>query len=230
MGLAAGADGFKEGLDFEAEWLAGGDFEFGELEAGLSIAGVNELGKNRWINLGHGGKLGDHGWIDFREVDGAGSDARCNVWRDKRGNLWRQRGNHVRGRPAGCALVYVDYEYVAAGVVDGDVLAGLEEAEFADALCGDTGSGEVGHAAGFELDADIGDVDFGRQDGQADGADFAHRRIAEGKDDIEVVNHEVEDDVDIERAGGKNGEPVRLKKHGAAQFGLDGKDGGIEAL
>jgi hypothetical protein len=44
------------------------------------------------------------------------------------------------------------------------------------------------------------------------------------------MNHEVEDHVDIERAGREDGEPVRLKEHGTAQFGLDGEDGGIEAL
>jgi len=229
-GLAAGADGFKEGLDFKAQWFAGCDFEFGELEAGLSFAGVYELCENRWINLGHGGKLGDHGRIDFAEVDGAGCDARGNVWRDKRGHLWRQRGEHIRRRPAGCALVYVDDEYVSTGVVDGDVLAGLEKAELADALGGDAGSGEVGDAAGFEFDARVGDIDLGGQDGQADGADFANRRIAEGEHDVEIVDHEVEDDVDVERAGGEDGKPVGLKEHGAAQFGLDGEHGGVEAL
>jgi hypothetical protein len=44
------------------------------------------------------------------------------------------------------------------------------------------------------------------------------------------VDHEVEDDVYVERAGRKDGEPVSLKKHGAAELGLDGEDGGVEAL
>ena len=109
-------------------------------------------------------------------------------------------------------------------------MARLKEAELADALGGDARGGEVGDAAGFELDADVGDVDFGREDGQADGADFADRGVGEGEHDVEVVNHQVEDHVDIERARREDGEPVRLKKHGAAELGLDGKDGGVEAL
>ena len=44
------------------------------------------------------------------------------------------------------------------------------------------------------------------------------------------MDHEVEDDVYVERAGRKDGEPVSLKKHGAAELGLDGEDGGVEAL
>ncbi len=75
---------------------------------------------------------------------------------------------------------------------------GLEEAELADLLGGDAGGGEVGDAAGVELEADVGDVGFGGEDGQADGADFADGGVGEGEDDVEVVDHEVEDDVDVE--------------------------------
>lgn len=75
---------------------------------------------------------------------------------------------------------------------------GLEEAEFADLFGGDAAGGEVGDAAGFELDANVCDVGFAGEDGQADGADLANWRMGEGEDDVEVVNHEVEDDVDVE--------------------------------
>jgi len=74
---------------------------------------------------------------------------------------------------------------------------GLEEAELADLLGGDAAGGEVGDAAGLELDADVGDVDFFREDGEAYRADFADGGVGEGEDDVEVVDHEVEDDVDV---------------------------------
>jgi len=126
--------------------------------------------------------------------------------------------------------IEADDEKVLAGVVDGDVLARLKEAELADALRGNTGGSEVGNAAGLEFDADVGDVDFGREDGQTDGAHFADGRGGEGEDDVEVVNHQVEDHIYIERAGREDGEPVGLEKHGAAELWLDGEDGGVEAL
>ena len=44
------------------------------------------------------------------------------------------------------------------------------------------------------------------------------------------MNHEVEDDVDIERARGEDAEPVRLKEHGHVDVGLDGEDCRVEAL
>ena len=94
--------------------------------------------------------------------------------------------------------VDADDEQVFACVVDGDVLAGFEEPQFADPLSGNPRCCEVGYAAGLELDANVGDVDFGGQDGQANGADFADGGVGEGEHDIEVVDHEVEDHVDIE--------------------------------
>ena len=124
-----------------------------------------------------------------------------------------------------------DGEELLAGEVEGEVLVGLEEAEFADLLGGDAGGGEVGDAAGVELEADVGDVGLAGEDGQADGADFTDGRIAgEGEDDVEVVDHEVEDDVDVERARGEKAEPVGLEEHGLVEGGEGGGDGRVEAL
>ena len=68
----------------------------------------------------------------------------------------------------------VDTENVLAGVVDGDVLVRLKEAELAYLLRADAAGGEVGDAARGELDADVGDINFRSEDGQADGVHFAY--------------------------------------------------------
>ena len=107
---------------------------------------------------------------------------------------------------------------------------GLEETELADLLGGDAAGGEVGDAAGVELDADVGDVGFGREDGEADGADFADGGVGEGEDDVEVVDHEVEDDVDVEGSRGEDAEAVGLEEHGLVELGEGGGDGGVEAF
>ena len=75
---------------------------------------------------------------------------------------------------------------------------GLEEAELADLLGGDATGGEVGDAAGFEFDADVGDVGLAGEDGEPDGADLSYRGVGKSEDDVEIVDHEVEDDVDVE--------------------------------
>ena len=132
---------------------------------------------------------------------------------------------------AGSALAaYVDGEEFLAGEVEREILVGLEEAELADLLGGDARGGEVGDAAGLELDADVGDVDFAREYGEAYGAELADGRLHELEDDVEVVNHEVEDDIDIERAGGEDAEAVGLEEHGAVEERFDCGDGGVEAL
>ena len=59
---------------------------------------------------------------------------------------------------------------------------------------------------------------------------FAHRRPGEAEDDVQVMDHEVKDHVDIERAGREDAEAMRLKEHRPVEQGLHGEDGGIESL
>ena len=58
----------------------------------------------------------------------------------------------------------------------------------------------------------------------------SHGRLNEAENDVEVVHHEIEDDVDVERARGEDAEPVGLEEHGHVDIGVDGEDGGVEAL
>lgn len=44
------------------------------------------------------------------------------------------------------------------------------------------------------------------------------------------MNHEVEDDIDVERARREDGEPVGFKEHGTAKLRLNGQNGRIEAF
>jgi len=106
----------------------------------------------------------------------------------------------------------------------------LEEAQLADALRADAAGGEVGNAAGFELDADVGDVHLGRENRQAYGVKAANGRFHEAEDDIEVVDHEIKNDVDIKGARGEDAEAVRLEEHGAIQPGVNCGNGGVKAL
>lgn len=106
----------------------------------------------------------------------------------------------------------------------------LKEAHFADAFCTNSAGSKVCDATGFELDAHIGNVDLRREDGQADGMEIADRRLDEAKYDIEIVDHEVENDIYIERAGSEDTEAMDLKKQRPMNDGADGEHGWIEAL
>ncbi len=50
------------------------------------------------------------------------------------------------------------------------------------------------------------------------------------ENDVEVVDHEVEDDVDVERARGEDAEAMGLEEHGLEEVLAGGGDGGVEAL
>lgn len=143
------------------------------------------------------------------------------------------RPHHVADHRCGIHLRRVgdvDDEKVLAGVIDGDVLVRLEEAQLADFLGTDAAGGKVGDAAGLKLNTDIRDVDAAREDGQADGMEGTNRRLDEVEDDVEVVDHQVENDVDVESTGAEDAEAMRLEKHGVVEDRPNGKDRGIEAF
>lgn len=160
---------------------------------------------------------------DGRLVKAEGGATRCQR-RGCRDELWVLE---LRGCGAG---VDADDQQVLPGIVDRDVLMRLKETKLADAFGRDAAGGEVGDATGVELDTNVRDINLGGEDGKADGADLADGRLGKLKDDVEVVDHEIEDDVDVQSARAEDGETVSLEEHGVMGAGGQGCDGGIEAL
>ena len=143
------------------------------------------------------------------------------------GQTWRQAGER-RGR--GRVGIDVDDQEILTGVVNGNVLMRLEESELADPFRADATGGEVGDASGFELDADVGDVHLWGKDGQADSMQVSHGRMRKIEDDVEVVDHQVEDHVNIESPWGEDAETVGFEEHGAIQPRLNGGNGRVESF
>lgn len=115
-------------------------------------------------------------------------------------------------------------------VVERDVLVWLEEAQLADALGGDAAGGEVGDATAGESQAHVGDVHFVGEDGDAGGADFFRERAGEMKNDVEVVNHEIQHDVNVETARAEQAEAMDFEKEWKPRDFLERGDAGVEAL
>ena len=105
-----------------------------------------------------------------------------------------------------------------------------EDPELAHALGRDAGGRQVGHAPSLEGDAGVGDVDEPRQDGHAGGADLEHRPPHEGRDDLEVVDHQVQHDVDVEAARREDAEPLGLDEDRVLDPGQNGLHGRVVAL
>ena len=106
----------------------------------------------------------------------------------------------------------------------------LKETHFADALGRDPAGSEIRHASGFKFDAGVGDVHFAGEDGHSHGANFCNRRIYERKHGVEIVNHQVEHHVHIERARIKNAQPVDFEKHWLGDEWDRSLHGGVEAF
>ncbi len=121
-------------------------------------------------------------------------------------------------------------ENVLAREIERDVFVLLEKAHLADAFGGDAAGGEIGDGAGFKFDARVGDVHLIADDWDADGFQIYDWRVDERKQDVEIVDHDVVNDVDIEAARRKNAEAMDFEKHGARDDFSDGDDGGIEAF
>src|SRR5579863_2125077 len=146
---------------------------------------------------------------------------------------WRLR--HVDLRidgwcSGGIVLADAEHDYVLATVVERNVLPGLKEAKLADALGRDAAGGEVGNAAGVEFEANICDVHLAGKNGEADCTNFFDRRIYEAEHNVEVVNHQVEDNIDVERARREYAEAMHFEKHGPRNERKRGADRRIEAL
>ena len=149
-GLRACANSIQEVFKLEAKGFAFGDVRLGEGEACGGVVGVGGRG-GRGGGGGRGGYREGRRTCSGRRGCGCGSDCSCDD-----------------------AGIDADGQEFLAGEVEREVLVGLEEAKLADLLGRDAAGGEVGDAAGFEFDANVGDVGFVREDRQADGADFAN--------------------------------------------------------
>src|SRR5688572_32821562 len=103
---------------------------------------------------------------------------------------------HFLGLPDFTALL----PYVAqlAGLqVGGGIEAGLEYAELAHHRLAHPACRKIGDAAIGELDARGGDVDVAGEHAKAARADAAHFGARERQREVEVMDHEVEDHVDL---------------------------------
>jgi hypothetical protein len=92
--------------------------------------------------------------------------------------------------------------------VDGEIPAGLEDADLAVLLQRDAAGAEVGDAAVLERDPRVGDVLGLRHDRDADGVDALDRRIGQLQDDADVMDHQVQDHADLGAARGEGRQPL----------------------
>ena len=94
------------------------------------------------------------------------------------------------------------------GVVDRHVRRRLEEADLPHAIAADAAGRQVGDAAVGEPQPRVGDVDAAVSTGTPTASIDSTSDCDQRQHDVEVVNHQIEHDVDVEAALGKRAEPM----------------------
>jgi two-component system nitrogen regulation response regulator GlnG len=103
-----------------------------------------------------------------------------------------------RRLPAAPSAGAADQPDLASTKVDRQVLVVLEHAEFALRGGRDPGCRHVGNRAGIEFDPGVGNVDARRQHRDANGGDLRRRAADQREDHVQVVDHQIQDDVDLD--------------------------------
>ena len=116
------------------------------------------------------------------------------------------------------------------GVVHREIGFAAEEPELADALGRDPAGGEVGDQPARKLDPGVALVDLVGEHRHTDGADLGRRLAGHRQGDLEVVDHQVEDDIDIDGAGGEGRQPLGLEIADALGEAEGRLDGGVVEL
>src|ERR1700686_2824508 len=95
----------------------------------------------------------------------------------------------------------------------------LEETELAHAFGGDAARGDIGDRARCEIKASVGDIHFVGQDRYANRLYFRDGSIHQSEQDIQVMNHDVIHDVNIQAARRENAETMDFEVKGAVLAG-----------
>ena len=120
-------------------------------------------------------------------------------------------------------------QHVLSAIIDGYVLPGLKEPQLTYSLGRNSAGGKVGYASGLELDR-ASHINFVGQNGHTNRPHFFHRRINKRQHCVQIMNHEVKHDVNIQKTGASTRQPVHFKEHRLGDQGNCGLNRRIEAL
>src|SRR6478672_6977873 len=115
-------------------------------------------------------------------------------------------------------------------IIDRDIGIGLKKANLALAFERNPARGHIGNTTIGEIDPRIGDIRFIGQDRDPDRLDPFDRGTDQTRDHVDIVNHQVQDHVDISAALNEWRQPVALDKLGLTNYSFETANRRIEAL
>src|SRR5712692_10436912 len=106
----------------------------------------------------------------------------------------------------------------------------LEESYLADSFCGNAARRDIGDRAAGELEPGMRDVHFVGQNRNAHGLHLGHWLLDQGEQNVEIVNHQVIDNIHIQAARCEYSQAMHFEKQRVVEDGLDGQYRGIESF
>src|SRR6186713_18362 len=107
---------------------------------------------------------------------------------------------------------------------------GLKKTKLAGFLVAYPTGRQICHTPILELDTNVGDVGPARKDRNPDGAHLCDGRSNQVQHDIEIMDHQIKDDVDIQTPRSESGQTMDFKKLRFGGHLYCRGDHGIEAL
>ena len=127
-------------------------------------------------------------------------------------------------------LPHRKHQHFLPSVIERNILSRLEESQLAHPLRRNPARGKVRNAPGLKLQPHVRNVHLPRQNRQSDRPHFFDRRLRKRQHDVEIVDHQIQHNIHIQRPRSKHAQPVHLKKHGLRQQRNRGPHRRIEAL
>src|SRR6266702_258205 len=106
----------------------------------------------------------------------------------------------------------------------------LKEPHLADSLRAHPAGSEVRDTSVLKLQPNVRNVHLPRQHRQAHGAHLAHRLANQLHHNVQIVDHQIQHHVDVQRSRRKHAQPVYLKKHRPVEQLAQCQHGWIEPL
>ena len=114
--------------------------------------------------------------------------------------------------------------------IQGKVLAGLKEAQFSDFLAGNAAGRQVGNTAVLKFESGVGDVDSRREDRDTRRPDLSQWLLDEGQDEIEIVDHQIQNHVYVQTSGNEGPQAMTLEKERQREVLVQRRQRRVEAL
>jgi hypothetical protein len=139
-------------------------------------------------------------------------------------------GLSVKGGGVASVGPHAHAKHVLASEIERNVFVLLEKTHLPHAFGGDTARGKVGDRARRELDAGVSDVNLVGDYGNAHGFQVDDFRVDQSEKNVEVVNHDVIYDIDIETARSEDAQAMNFEKHRSRHNFLGRSNGRIKSF